>query len=75
MTETGDRMLKAAIAHFEAKRLEALASLDVYFNNAVGIGDHSDFLKEIAELTKQLSEAEECIVTLHENFGDSGDDE
>lgn len=55
---------KAAMAHFEAKADEAKAVLDTYFNNSVGIGEHSNLLEEIVTWTKCLAEAEESIETL-----------
>ncbi len=58
---------KAALTHFQSKADEARAVLDTYFNNSVGIGEHSKLLDEIAHWTKVLSEAEECIATL-ENY-------
>ena len=58
---------KAALTHFQSKADEARAVLDTYFNNSVGIGEHSKLLDEIAHWTKVLSEAEECITTL-ENY-------
>ncbi len=63
-----NKLLKAALSQYEAQRDEALAVLDVYFNNSVGIGEHSNLLKEISEWTQRLSEAEENISTLHKHF-------
>tara|TARA_B100000427_G_C15472616_1_gene579258 strand:+ start:1031 stop:1327 length:297 start_codon:yes stop_codon:yes gene_type:complete len=56
---------KAALTHFEAKATEARAVLDTYFNNSVGIGEHSNLLDEIVTWTKCLAEAEEAIDTLN----------
>ena len=50
---------KAAISHWEAKRDEAIATLELYFQKSVGIGEHSKILDEIHVWTHQLSEAEE----------------
>lgn len=62
---------RAAIAHFEAKANEARAVLDTYFNNSVGIGEHSNLLEEIVTWTKCLSEAEESLETLKNMANDS----
>ena len=59
-----NKLLKAALSHHEAQRDEALAVLDIYFNKSVGIGEHSNLLKEILEWTQKLTEAEENISTL-----------
>ena len=63
-----NKLLKAALSQYEAQRDEALAVLDVYFNNSVGIGEHSNLLKEILECTQKLAEAEENIATLKTHF-------
>ena len=58
----GDNMshfYKAAISHWEAKRDEAIATLELYFQKSVGIGEHSKILDEIHTWTHQLSESEE----------------
>lgn len=63
-----EKILQAAFSHYEAKRDEALAVLDVYLNNPVGIGEHSGLLEEIIKWTQVLTEAEENIETLKRHF-------
>ena len=63
-----NKLLKAALSQYEAQRDEALAVLEVYFNNSVGIGEHSNLLKEILEWTHKLTEAEENLATLQKHF-------
>jgi hypothetical protein len=63
-----NKLLKAALSHYEAQRDEALAVLEIYFENSVGIGEHSNLLKEILEWTHKLTEAEENISTLKTHF-------
>ena len=63
-----NKLLKAALSQYEAQRDEALAVLEVYFYNSVGIGEHSNLLKEISEWTQRLSEAEENISILNKHF-------
>jgi hypothetical protein len=63
-----NKLLKAALSQYEAQRDEALAVLEIYFNNSVGIGEHSNLLSEITEWTQKLTEAEENIETLKRHF-------
>jgi hypothetical protein len=63
-----NKLLKATIAYYEAQRLEAIASLEVFFENPVGVAEHSNFLEEIKRWTTTLAEAEESISTLKRNF-------
>ncbi len=59
-----NKLLKAAIKHYEAQKSEAEAILDIYFNDSVGIGEHSKLLEEVKEWTTKLSEADENLRTL-----------
>ncbi len=61
---------RAALTHFQSKADEAKAVLDTYFNNSVGIGEHSKLLDEITNWTKILCEAEECLAALESHFQD-----
>ncbi len=63
-----NKLLKAALSQYEAQRDEALAVLEIYFNNSVGIGEHSHLLNEITEWAQKLTEAEENIETLKRHF-------
>tara|TARA_Y100000034_G_C6768911_1_gene342930 strand:+ start:545 stop:796 length:252 start_codon:yes stop_codon:yes gene_type:complete len=68
MNQNPMSFINAALSHFEAKRREALATLELYIANPVGIGEHSNILDEIIKWTKVLSEAEECIESLKRNI-------
>lgn len=63
-------LLKAALAHYRAQKAEALATLEVYFNNSVGVGEHSNLLDEVKKWTETLTDAEENIDTLQKHFCD-----
>ncbi len=58
----------AAIDSYQAQRTEALAHLDILFNDSVGIGEHTDLLTEVKKWTESLSQAEENLETLNKNF-------
>ena len=63
---------KASVSHWKAKRDEAIATLELYFQKSVGIGEHSKILEEINEWTSKLSEAEENLLALEKHFEDDG---
>ena len=63
-----NKILKAALSQYEAQKDEALAVLEVYLNNSVGIGEHSNLLNEVMQWTQKLSEAEENINSLKKHF-------
>jgi len=63
-----NQLIQAAIDSYQAQRTEALAHLDILFNDAVGIGEHTDLLTEVKKWTESLSQAEENLETLKRNF-------
>ena len=63
-----NKLLMAALDHYQAQRTEALAHLDILFNDSVGIGEHTDLLTEVKKWTESLSQAEENLETLKRNF-------
>jgi len=67
-----NRLLAAAKAHYAAKRDESIANLDVYFNKAVGIGEHSDLQEDIRKWTDTLAAAVDSLETLERFFTDDG---
>ena len=63
-----NQLIQAAIDSYQAQRTEALAHLDLLFNDATMIGEHSDLLTEVKKWTENLSQAEENLETLRNNF-------
>ena len=63
-----NKLLKAALDKYESQKSEALAHLEILFNNSVGIGEHTDILVEITKWTESLSQAEENITVLKKHF-------
>ena len=56
-----NKYAKASKAHFTAVKLEAEAVLDTYFNNSVGIGEHSDIPAEVNKWVDKLATAEDAL--------------
>ena len=56
-----EKLLNAALSHFEAERNVAKANLDIYLESAMAIGDHPNIVEEVMELIKKIAAAEECI--------------
>ena len=61
-------LLRAAIDAYHAQKTEALAHLEILFNDSVGIGEHTDLLTEVRKWTESLSQAEENLTSLRQNF-------
>ena len=58
---TSQQLLNATLLHFKAVKARAEANLNIYLAAVVGVGEHADLVKEIIELTKTITEADEAI--------------
>ena len=54
----------ALIKKYEAEIEECLATLKLYMNKSVGIGEHSDLLTELDKYVTKLAAAEDNLATL-----------
>ena len=68
-----NKFYTAALSHWKSQRDEALATLELYFQKSVGIGEHSKILQEINDWTAKLSEANENLESLKTYYDDYGD--
>jgi len=66
------KLLQASIDRYKAEISEALATLDVYFNNPVAIGEHPDLLTEIDKYIEKLETATGKLETLQRYFDEYG---
>jgi hypothetical protein len=62
---------RAVLAQAQAKRAEALAVLDTYFQRTVGIGEHPQMVEEASRYLDQLAAADDQIATLKRYFDHS----
>jgi len=58
----------AVIAHFEAERTAALATLQVYYESSAGIGEHPQVVEEMTKQVEKLAAAEDALECLSRNF-------
>ena len=60
--------LRALIRKYEYQRDEAIANLQVYFENSVGVGEHGNVIEEMDILVGKLEEAEGKLKTIISYF-------
>jgi hypothetical protein len=58
-------LVKALHDHYVSQISEALATLNIYLNNSVGIGEHSDILAELKKYMDILDAADSKLSTLN----------
>ena len=59
-------ILEALEARYEAQILEADATLKIYFESSVGIGEHPQHIDEVDKLIEKIANAEEKIKVLQQ---------
>lgn len=62
----------ALVKKYEAQKAEAIATLNIYFNSSVGIGEHPQHLEEMDKFVDQLAAAEDKLEALKTNFDVGG---
>ena len=66
--------IQALKARYSAMRIEALATLDVYFNASVGIGEHPQIIDEMDKLVRIIADAESYLEVLNNTFTENVED-
>mgnify|MGYP003111925657 FL=1 len=61
-------MLEALIKKLEGDIAVAEANINVYLNQSVGIGEHSDIVETIEKEVTKIAEADEKIQTIKKYF-------
>jgi hypothetical protein len=59
-----DIMLTALEARYNAQIMEADATIKIYFENSVGIGEHPQHIDEVDKLIEKIAAAEEKLRVL-----------
>lgn len=67
-----NRFYRALEVKYEAKIAESIATLDLYFRNSVGVGEHADILEVLDTYVSTLDENQSKLDTLRSLFKDSG---
>ena len=60
----GKRMFESLVLKYESEVAEAEATLMVYMENAVGIGEHPQHTEEMDNLVTQLTDAKDKLETI-----------
>ena len=60
------RILDALIDRYNAQISEAMATLEIYLNKSVGIGEHPQHLDEVDKLIAKIATAKENLMVIEE---------
>ena len=60
------RILDASIDRYNAQISEAKATLEIYLNKSVGIGEHPQHIDEVDKLIAKIATAKENLMVIEE---------
>jgi|TARA_B110000908_G_C9861983_1_gene274487 hypothetical protein len=63
-----ETLLEAAAAHQQGIIAKHKANVEVYLNNVVGIGEHSDIIETIELEMKSIAEAQDVLDVIANHF-------
>ena len=63
-----NNLVKALARKYEAAIAEATATVEIYLDNSVGIGEHPQHIQELDKLLTKISNAQENLDTLKNHF-------
>ena len=63
-------LIKALEDKYNAQISEADATIKIYFENSVGIGEHPQHIDEVDKLIEKIANAEEKLIILKEFYND-----
>ena len=69
--QTESPLFKALIKQYESDIASAYATLTIYFDSAVGIGEHPQHLEEMNKLVDQIATAEDKLKSLNKHFNNT----
>jgi hypothetical protein len=68
MSNLKNTMLISLITHAEGMRMMHIANVEIYLENPVGIGEHSNIMESIEKELDSISKYEEQIQVLDKYF-------
>ena len=69
--QTDNPLFRALTKKYEADIAHASATLQIYFDNPVGIGEHPQHLEEMDKLVCTLATAEDNLQALNKHFNNT----
>ena len=69
--QTDNALFKALVKQYESDIASAYATLTIYFDSAVGIGEHPQHLEEMDKLVDKIATAEDKLQSLNKHFNNT----
>lgn len=59
------KLINALKLRYEAQKIEAIATLEIYLKNPVGIGEHPQIIDEMDKLVHTIADTDGCLEALN----------
>ena len=69
--QTENALFKALVKKYEAQIAHAYATLLIYFDSSVGIGEHPQHIEEMDKLVSAIESAESKLSALNRHFNNT----
>ena len=69
--QTDNALFKALVKQYESEIASAYATLTIYFDSAVGIGEHPQHLEEMDKLVDKIATAVDKLQSLNKHFNNT----
>ena len=66
-----EKLLDALRKRYEGQIAEGFATINIYLQNPVGIGEHPQFIEEMDKQLEKMANAEEKLTTLNKHFNNT----
>ena len=63
-----NNLVKALARKYEAAIAAATATVEIYLDNSVGIGEHPQHIQELDKLMSKIAEAEDKLTIVNQRF-------
>ena len=73
MSKVRTHLVKALARKYEAEIAQAKATMEIYLDNSVGIGEHPQHIDEVNKLVDKIAQAKEKLDVLDEFEPAKGD--
>lgn len=70
VSKVGSKYVSALRKKYEAEMEEAMANLELYTTQLVGIGEHSDLMEEQDKWIEKYTNSKDKLASLNELFGE-----
>ena len=63
-----NKWLQAELDYWQSQKSQSLATLELYFNDSVGIGEHSDITESVVNEIEKIARWQDVLHIIEDHF-------